>query len=427
MHIIKNFENLNLNKFGFLSFNIGIFLLFSAPLIASFFLITSLLLSIFLIKKNPLQDKINIILILISLLMIFSCFIYKFNYQEVNFDYSSKLNTQPFIGLVNWIPLFFSYLGFQYYLKTKKNRLTCVFALIFGSIPILISGFGQYLFNWYGPLDFFNGLIIWYQRENTTAMTSLFNNPNYAACALTTIFPFFCATFYRNTKFDFKKVINLILIFLIILGIFFTSSRNGLIGLLLGTFIFLIPLKSRLFSLSFLSFSSVLLFDFTTKYFFDSRIIPFKLLNKISFQGLLTDPRLTIWKNSIQYISQKPFLGWGGNSFSSLWNKDNSLYFGHSHSIPLEISIQYGLITSILLSAIVVFILIKSFKFIFLDGNLKFIKFYNGDFIDRAWYSSSLVILFSNTIDILYFDIRISVLVWVFLAGLRNIANGYIK
>ena len=427
MPILAYFKNLNHNKFGYLSFYIGIFLLFSAPLIASFFLLISLLLSIFLTKKSLLADKINLFLILISVLMITSCIIYKLNYQGVIFDYSSKLNTQPFIALVNWIPLFFAYLGFQYYLRTKYNRLTCVFCLIFGSIPILISGFGQYLFNWYGPLEFFNGLIIWYQRENTSGMTSFFNNPNYAACALTTILPFYYATFYRNKNFDFRKVINLILIFLIILGIFFTSSRNGLIGLLLGIFIFLIPLKSRLFSFSFLSFTSVLLLDFITKCFFESPLIPVNLLNKISFQGLLTDPRLLIWKNSIQYISKKPLLGWGGNSFSSLWNKDNASYFGHSHSIPLEISIQYGLITSILLSSIVVFILIKSFRFIFLDSNLKLINFYKENFIDRAWYSACIVILFSNTIDILYFDIRISVLAWVFLAGLRNIAYGYIE
>ena len=59
-----------------------------------------------------------------------------------------------------------------------------------GSVPILISGFGQYLFNWYGPFEFLNGLIIWYQRENESGMTSFFNNANYAACALASVFSF---------------------------------------------------------------------------------------------------------------------------------------------------------------------------------------------------------------------------------------------
>ena len=129
-----------------------------------------------------------------------------------------------------------------------------------------------------------------------------------------------------------------------------------------------------------------------------------------------------MWKESIKYIAQKPLLGWGGNSFSSLWNSNNSMYLGHSHSIPLEISIQYGLITSILLFGTILLMLIKSFKTIFLESNLKVINFQKENFIDRGWYSASVLILFSNTVDILYYDIRISVLSWLLLAGLRNIS-----
>ena len=77
-------------------------------------------------------------------------------------------------------------------------------SLIFGSIPILISGFGQYLFGWYGPFEFLNGLIIWYQRENIfgiNVMTGLFNNPNYTGCALATVSPILFATFFIGENF----------------------------------------------------------------------------------------------------------------------------------------------------------------------------------------------------------------------------------
>ena len=40
---------------------------------------------------------------------------------------------------------------------------------------------------------------------------------------------------------------------------------------------------------------------------------------------------------------------------------------------------------------------------------------------------SDVVILFSNTVDILYFDIRISVLSWLLIAGLRNISQEQIR
>ena len=430
MYILKYLEKLNPFILGFLTLNIGIFFLFSAPAVASFFLIVSLFLSIFLFEKNPLKDKINLIFLLISFLMILSCYFFKFNSQEFLIDYKSKYYTPPFISLINWIPLFFCYFGFQNYLKTKKDRFICSMSLIFGSIPILISGFGQYLFGWYGPLEFLNGLIIWYQREITIGMkgmTGLFNNANYTACALATICPIFYATFFKNKNLIFKKIISLFFIFLVIIGILFTSSRNGLLALLLGTFIFLIPLKSKLLSFSFLSFLSIFLLNFISNYILNTPLIPFKLINKINFEALSTDPRISIWKESINYIVQNPLLGWGGNNFSSLWNSNNSFYLGHSHSVPLEISIQYGLITSTLLSGTIIFILLKSFRTIFLASNFKIINFRKDNFFDRGWYSACLIILFSNTIDILYFDIRISVLCWLLLAGLRNISQEQIR
>ena len=430
MNILKYHKKINPYILGFSTLNLGIFFLFSAPAIASFFLIISLFSSIFLFKKNPLKDNINLIFLLISFLMILSCFVFKFNSQEFLIDNNSKFYTPPFISIINWIPLFFFYFGFQNYLKTKKDRFICSMSLIFGSIPILISGFGQYLFGWYGPLEFLNGLVIWYQREisiEMKGMTGLFNNPNYTACALATICPFFYATFFKNKSLNLKKIISLLLIYSVIIGILFTSSRNGLLALLLGTSIFLIPLKSKLLSFSFLSFISIFLLNFVSDYVFNLPLIPFKLIKKINFDVLSTDPRISIWKESINYIIQKPFLGWGGNNFSSLWNSNNSMYLGHSHSVPIEISIQYGLITSILLSGTVLFILIKSFRIIFLNLNFKIINFQKENSFDIAWFSASVVILFSNTVDILYFDIRISVLSWLLIAGLRNISQEQIR
>ena len=227
----------------------------------------------------------------------------------------------------------------------------------------------------------------------------------------------------KNKYFDFRKIISAIIIILIIIGTFFTASRNGLLALLIGTVVFFIPLKSKLISFSFLTFISILTLNLASNYFLSLPLVPFELIKKINFEALSTDPRILIWRESVQYISKRPLLGWGGNSFSSIWNSNNSSYLGHSHSIPLEISIQYGLITSILLMGTIFYILIRSFKLIYLNPDFRLINFSNNNFFDRGWYASSIVILFSNTIDILYYDIRIRLLCWVFLAGLKNIID----
>ena len=415
---------INKSQFGLLTFNIGIFLLFSAPWIASFFLLISIFISFFNDFKNPFKDNINKILFLISLLMIISLISFKVSnqYFDLN-DFNSIKNTNPYLSLLNWIPLFFFFSSFQSYLKTDKNRKYFIYSLTFGSIPILISGFGQVLFNWYGPLEFLNGIIIWYQRSNTTGMTGIFNNQNTAGCALATVWPFFLAFLLTKNKYDYKNFILILLNILIIFGIIFTTSRNALLGFIIGSFLLLIKSKSKRIINAALGFISVFIINALTDILFEISFIPDSLISKLNFKNFISDARYYLWKDSIKYVLERPFLGWGGHSFSTIWNAQNIRYFGHSHSLPLELAIQYGLITAIALTCLIGFILFKSFKVIFLrfKNQLNFSEINN--YFDKAWFSASLIIIFSNLIDILYFDIRISLLTWLLLAGLINIVR----
>jgi len=415
---------INKSQFGLLTFNIGIFLLFSAPWIASFFLLISIFISFFNDFKNPFKDNINKILFLISLLMIISLISFKVSnqYFDLN-DFNSIKNTNPYLSLLNWIPLFFFFSSFQSYLKTDKNRKYFIYSLTFGSIPILISGFGQVLFNWYGPLEFLNGIIIWYQRSNTTGMTGIFNNQNTAGCALATVWPFFLAFLLTKNKYDYKNFILILLNIIIIFGIIFTTSRNALLGFIIGSFLLLIKSKSKRIINAALGFISVFIINALTDILFEISFIPDSLISKLNFKNFISDARYFLWKDSIKYVLERPFLGWGGHSFSTIWNAQNIRYFGHSHSLPLELAIQYGLITAIALTCLIGFILFKSFKVIFLrfKNQLNFSEINN--YFDKAWFSASLIIIFSNLIDILYFDIRISLLTWLLLAGLINIVR----
>ena len=66
-------------------------------------------------------------------------------------------------------------------------------------------------------------------------------------------------------------------------------------------------------------------------------------------------------------------------------------------------------------------LLFLSFKKLFLGADLKFINYQNKDNFDRAWFASASSIIFSNLIDIHYFDLRVSILIWILLAGLKDI------
>ena len=98
------------------------------------------------------------------------------NFQEV---WGTDLTI---IGMANWIPFFWLFWTFQYYLNSSLKRKIFVLTLVSGTFPLLITGFGQYFFNWTGPFETLNNLIIWYQRpiKNPSGLSGLFSNQNYA-------------------------------------------------------------------------------------------------------------------------------------------------------------------------------------------------------------------------------------------------------
>ena len=182
-----------------------------------------------------------------------------------------------------------------------------------------------------------------------------------------------------------------------------------------------IPLNRKYLIISTSSFLAIFFFNSLFQGFLKMNFFPSYLFEKLEYQNILNDPRIMIWKNSLLYILDKPLTGWGGNNFSYIWNNTNKEYFGHSHSIPIELAIQYGIITSLAIIGMVSLLLFLSFKKLFLGADLKFINYQNKDNFDRAWFASASSIIFSNLIDIHYFDLRISILIWILLAGLKNI------
>ena len=128
--------------------------------------------------------------------MILNCFFITFDYIQI----PALDKNLIWIGLLNWLPLFWCFWSFQKYLKTKKRKILTAKIFIIGSIPVLISGFCQYFLGKYGPYRLFNNLIIWYQRPigDDGSVTGLFNNYNYAGAWLCIIFPL-CLGFLFNT------------------------------------------------------------------------------------------------------------------------------------------------------------------------------------------------------------------------------------
>ncbi len=402
---------------GLRLFQAGIFLLPSAPAISVFLLFISMIISSVKRTDKYFKDPWNYPLIITSILMLISCLLSAF--KEHTYLTLENIHLVSWIDLANWLPLFLCFWFLQPYLDTKENRRTCALAFMCGSVPVLISGFGQYWFNWHGPFDLFNGLIIWYQRPISTGggLSGLFNNANYAGALLTMILPFSLAAVTEKKRNFFKFLLVLSISIAIITAVVLTNSRNAWLGLIIclplifGSKKILITLLA-VFSTIFVSSNIFTHFNNLIKL-----ITPSRMLANFDFNLIVSDPRVEIWEKAINYISANPLFGYGGSGFGSLERKlaicQGGSCHNHAHNLPLELSLKYGLPTAIILSITILILLFFGFRKV--SCLLKI------DLFERAWITSLFIILISHLFDIQYFDIRISLFCWILLAGTKNL------
>ena len=418
--------NLSLKeKIGHSSFFIGVFLLPSAMALSILFFLVALFIS-FLNPHNFLKDKWNYPFFISSLLMIISAFKHFENSGEIYKSYWEP--SLSLIGLLNWIPLFLFFWGFQKYLNSSRKRMFTSKIFICGSIPIIISGVLQ-LLNINGPFETLNGLIIWYQKPLTDigSLSGLFNNQNYAGLWMVMIWPFCLASYKQNNLTKSLKIFIFFICLSFLIFIFLTDSRNAFFcflistPLVLGTSSFLWYLPTILLSFSFLALAVIPIFPEEIQIFARS-FVPSRIYTKfpdIGFSNLIEYPRINKWVSAFGYILKKPLFGWGAAAFPVIYRLEKGgAWFGHAHNLPLDLAVSYGLFPSLLIFSTYLLLLLITFKKYFLNTpknalNEEFI------FFERAWFTSSLVFLISHLSDVLFFDGRISIICWILLAGLR--------
>ena len=399
------------------SFQLGVLLIPSAISLSSFFILISLIIESIKNRNYYLKDKYNLIFLVVSLLMIVSATTHLFTLKYI---YSGKINpVLSWLGLFNWIPFFWIFWSSQYFLKSSEQRDKISKLLILGTLPVIFTGIGQYFFEWYGPIKFLNGLIIWYQRpiDSVSGLTGLFNHANYAGSWFTFLLPISIAqSIKKSSKGIFYKT-NLIFI---IICIVLTNSRNAWASSILtipiffglSSFIFLTPLM--------LFFGTIILI--TTNNYFEGElqdwfqnIIPNKIWREFSSEGFteLNVTRFEIFKAALRIILLNPLIGTGGGSFPIIYEIQTGFWKGHTHNIFSDISLSYGIPSMIILIFVFLSIILNSFKKIF---------FRKGGFsktIDRAWFTAIMIFLISQFIDVQYYGARISLLFWILLAGVK--------
>jgi len=419
----KFFNNLNTDNIGLICFLTGVFFLASAVGISLMFLLISVIIS-FLKPYKFLKDKWNYPLIISGLCMILSTFMHFQRYEKyIEIGINPQLSL---IGLINWLPFFFCFWGFQNYLNTSKKRLITSRILISGSIPVIFSGILQ-LLNINGPFEFFYGLVIWFQKplSEIGSVAGLFNNQNYAGLWMVLVWPFCLSELYAPKRSLTRKITLLIISSLFIAFVFLTDSRNAILGLIVSSpivlgisnLIWYLPLIFSGFS--FLALTVLPIIPSEIKIFMEN-IIPsriYTLFPEIGLNNLTSYPRLNKWISSFSLISKNPLFGFGAATFPFLYSFKGER-FEHAHNLPIELALSYGVLTSLIIFSFYATLIFLSFKKISSLSKARNLDM--GDFLNKkAWFAASFIFLLSHQFDIQYFDVRISTLCWILLAGLK--------
>ena len=126
--------------------------------------------------------------------------------------------------------------------------------------------------------------------------------------------------------------------------------------------------------------------------------------------------RLEIYKNAFELIKENPFFGIGAGSFTEIFFFNTTFWKGHSHNLLFELSLSYGLPSTIIFFITSSSILYFSGKKIFFSK----MKIYSS-YIDRAFWTALFFFLLSQLADVQYFDGKISLITWILMSGLKNI------
>ena len=427
--LIENLHPKNYLKVGELCFLTGVFFLPSALPISLIFFLVSIAISL---SKNGFlffSDKYNQILFVCSGLMIFSCINSTLNLSQITNQTASNI----FLGLANWIPYFILFYSSQIYLNNPEKRKMFSRVFISGSLPLLVSCILQSIFKIYGPFTTLYGSVVWFQKpiNSVSGITGLFSNQNYTGLWLSILLIFL---FYeiKSSKRNLKiKFIPTILISLTAYFLILTESRNAFFGMLIGIFSFLkrkylliIPLL-----LSIVLVMQRLIFNNISQnlIFFDN-LFNIKLFNKLfafDFVNFLNYPRIEIYTFASKFILESPLLGWGPSTFNILFEKDlltNNpdilIYTSvqHTHNIAFELAYNFGIPLAIIMSLFIFVILKNSLLVIFKKSKQ------NAEFlINKTWFLSVIILLISQVNDVTYYEGKISILIWILLAGLKSL------
>jgi len=404
---------------GWVAFQFGLFLLPSSALLAGFLLLVAAVLGSCNRSQPFWRDAWNWPFLIAATWMLVGCFK----------AYSGWL---AWVGLVNWVPFFWFFWAFQPYLNSGEARRRSALWLVSGTVPVVITGFGQLWWGWEGPWRCLGGLIIWFVSpggEPTGRLSGLFDYANIAGAWLALVWPLCLAALLQPNLSSRNRSLVMSLSVAIVGALVLTDSRNAWGGLMLAIPFVLGPSRwPWLLPLLVMALLPVIFAVLPGMPLglqqWARNFVPEGLwarLNDMRYiqQRTFASTRLSQWGVAIKLFAERPWLGWGAAAFSVLYPLLTGQWHGHAHNLPLELTVSHGFPAAILVVGTVLALLITALRRGVLTTGVLSSNTLRTILFDRAWWSASLILVVLHGTDMPFFDSRLNFAGWILLAGLR--------
>jgi hypothetical protein len=409
---------------GWRCFQLGMLFLASSALIAALFLLVALILGSRDRARPWWSDRCNRVLALVGGLMLLGAL-------QVSLPAFALKGYQPalaWLGLFNWLPLFWGFWGFQPYLADAPARRRVALCLVAGTVPVLATGLGQIWLGWSGPWQILGGAVVWWVGPGGNPpgrLSGLFDYANITAAWLALSWPLTLAALLEagrrwRQRPAWLLPTALVLVLAQAAALYLTDSRNAWGALLLAVPIVLGPASwPWLLPLLLLVLLPVLIATLPGVPLWlqepARQLVPQSIwgrLNDANFHGTrpVAITRLSQWSTAVGLIAERPWFGWGAAAFSVIYPLRTGFWHGHAHNLGLDLALSSGIPAAITLVGLVLWLLIRGLH----RGMTR------GPVFERAWWAAALVLMALHATDIPMYDSRINIAGWVLLAGLRT-------
>ncbi|MEH2050816.1 O-antigen ligase family protein [Nostoc sp.] len=372
--------------------------------------------------------------------------------------------TAAFLGLFNFLPFFLLFAAHSALIQTFAQLRQMAWALVIGSMPVVIIGFGQLFLGWSFKFEILWVVLSWTVRPGGNPpgrIASFFLHANTFAAYLTIVFilglglwleqwterqrgrgaegqrgrwerltatfPLLSQSPIPNPQSPIPFLFLTVAVIADFIALIFTNSRNGWAIAIFACLAYALYQGWRILVGGVAAIvSSVLLAAFAPSpvaHIF-RWVVPAFFWARLNDDMYPNRPvalmRKTQWEFAWSLAQQHPLTGWGLRSFSTLYNAKMQIPLGHPHNLFLMLSAETGFLNALLFCGLLAWILITGVQL------LQKSKINTGD---RLIFFSYLLAfggwILLNTVDVTLFDFRLNALSWLIVAAICGVIDRY--